>query len=104
MFELFDPHLLVLTLACGVVTLINRLAGHYILTLFEPIPYRVEAALEAVPMAVMVTLVVPAALNGGWIEWTSLAVAAFLCTRVQFVFAVAGGWGLLMVLRLVTGG
>ena len=74
MAGVFDPFLLTLILVGAVVTLINRLAGHFIVARFEPIHYRVEAALEAVPVAVMTTLVVPAAVNGGWIATGALVV------------------------------
>ena len=99
MAEYFDTQLVWMVCVCGVVTLFNRLAGHYILVWFEPIHYRVEAALEAVPMAVMVTLVVPAALTGGWVEWVSLAIAMVLMTRVPFVVAVIGAMAVLLTLR-----
>lgn len=98
-----DPFLLLLILVGAAVTLVNRLAGHFILARFEPIPYRVEAALEAVPVAVMTTLVVPAAVDGGWIEWVSLVAAMALSLRFPFIVAVAGAIGLLIALRFVSG-
>ncbi|MEM1365865.1 MAG: AzlD domain-containing protein [Pseudomonadota bacterium] len=87
----------------GAVTLANRLAGHYVLRRFEPIPYRVEAALEAVPVAVITAIVLPAAVDGGWMERLTLLVAIVLGTR--FTFLVAGGLalGFLVSLRLVFG-
>ncbi len=99
MSELVDPFLLQLILVGAIVTLINRLAGHYILARFEPINYRVEAALEAVPVAVMTTLVVPAAVNGGWPEWVCLVTAMVLCLRFPFVVAVFGAVAVLLVIR-----
>jgi len=95
----FDPFMLQLIMVGAVVTLINRLAGHYFLVRFEPIPYRVEAALEAVPVAVMTTLVVPAAVDGSWPEWICLITAMVLCLRVPFVVAVLGAVGVLLMLR-----
>ncbi|MDD9909179.1 MAG: AzlD domain-containing protein [Ahrensia sp.] len=99
----FDPFMLQLIFIGALVTLVNRLAGHFILVRFEPIPYRVEAALEAVPVAVMTTLVVPAALNGTWIEWVALATAAILSTRLPFVAAVIGALAVLLALRQAFG-
>ena len=99
MFDPLDWNLFALILAGAAVTLINRLAGHYILARFEPIPYRVEAALEAVPIAVMTTLVVPAAINGGPAEWICLGAAMLLSLRVPFVVGVFAALALLLVLR-----
>lgn len=99
MSDVFDPFLLQLIIVGAVVTLINRLAGHYILTRFEPIDYRIEASLEAVPVAVMTTLVVPAVVNGGWLEWLCFVVAMVLCAYVPFVLAVFGAVGVLVILR-----
>ncbi len=97
--ELFDPLLLQLIIVGALVTLINRLAGHYILARFEPINYRVEAALEAVPVAVMTTLVMPAVVTGGWLERLCLVIAMVLCLRVPFAAAVFGAVGALVIYR-----
>lgn len=97
--DLFDPFLLQLITVGALVTLINRLAGHYILARFEPINYRVEAALEAVPVAVMTTLVVPAVVSGGWAERLCLVIAMVLCLRVPFAVAVFGAVGALVMYR-----
>ena len=94
-----DWYLVLIVLVGSAVTLVNRLAGHYILARFEPIPYRVEAALEAVPVAVMTTLVVPAAINGGVAEWLAFATAFALGLRLHFLIAVVGGVGVLLLLR-----
>jgi len=99
MSGVFDPFLLYLIVAGALVTFVNRLAGHYILVRFEPIPHRVEAALEAVPVAVMTTLVVPAAVNGGWHEWVSLATAMIMCLRVPYIVAAIGALAVLLLLR-----
>ncbi len=99
MIEPLDGALLTIIVVGGLVTLVNRLAGHYILAYFEPIPYRVEAALEAVPVAVMTTLVVPAAVNGGPAEWVCLASAIVLSLRFGAVTSAFLALGLLLVLR-----
>ncbi|MEO0637543.1 MAG: AzlD domain-containing protein [Pseudomonadota bacterium] len=95
--------LYVIVLVGGAVTLVNRLAGHYVLRRFEPIHYRVEAALEAVPVAVITAIVLPAAIDGGWIERVALVAAIFLGTRFSFLLAGALSLGLLVVLRQVFG-
>lgn len=99
MFSSLDTSLLLLIIVGALVTLINRLAGHYIVARFEPIPYRVEAALEAVPVAVIITLVVPSVVDGGWIEWSTLFVAVILGLRLPFIVAVFGALVFLLALR-----
>ncbi len=99
MFSSMDTTLFVLTIVGALVTLANRLAGHYIVARFEPIPYRVEAALEAVPVAVMITLVVPTAVDGGWVEWLTLVVAMLLSLRLPFIISVFSALVFLLVLR-----
>ena len=97
--ETMESSLLLLIIIGAVVTLVNRLAGHYVMARFEPIPFRVEAALEAVPVAVMITLVVPATIDGGVAEWISLALAILFSLRMPFVVAVFAALGVLLVLR-----
>ncbi len=99
MFETLEASLLLLIVIGAIVTLLNRLAGHYVLARFEPIPYRVEAALEAVPVAVMITLVVPATMDGGSAEWICLAAAILFSLRLPFVVAVFAALGVLLALR-----
>ena len=101
MLEPLDWTIVIIILIGGAVTLFNRLAGHYLLTYFEPIPYRVEAALEAVPVAVMTTLVVPAAVDGGPAEWICLAVAMLLSLRLGAVSSAFLALGVLLVMRTV---
>ena len=99
MFSSLDLTLLILIIAGAVVTLVNRLAGHYIMARFEPIHYRVEAALEAVPVAVMITLVVPTVVDGGWLEWGTLFVTFVLGLRLPFIVAVFAALAFLLAMR-----
>lgn len=62
-------------LAGAVLTYLTRAGGHLVLSRFERVHPRVEAALNAVPAAVLTTLVAPAAATGGPAEIISLVVA-----------------------------
>ena len=62
-------------LAGAVMTYLTRVGGHLVLSRFEHIHPRVEAGLNAVPAAVLTTLVAPEAMQGGPVELTALAVA-----------------------------
>ncbi|CAG0996299.1 MAG: AzlD family protein [Rhizobiaceae bacterium] len=77
----------------AVMTYLARIGGHLVLSRFERIHPRVEAGLNAVPAAVLTTLVAPAAMNGGVPEIASLVVAG----------TVAWFWGGMMPMFL-TGG
>ncbi|EKF20816.1 AzlD family protein [Nitratireductor pacificus] len=63
-------------LAAAVMTYLTRIGGHMILSRFERIHPRVEAGLNAVPAAVLTTLVAPAAMSGGVAELAALATGA----------------------------
>lgn len=59
-------------LAGALLTFLTRVGGHVVLSRFERIHPRVEAGLNAVPAAVLTTLVAPAAMNGGVAETAAL--------------------------------
>ncbi len=70
-------------LAGAVMTYLTRVGGHLVLSRFKTIHPRVEAGLNAVPAAVLTTLVAPAAVSGGPAEIASLIVAAAVATFVS---------------------
>jgi uncharacterized membrane protein len=85
------PDFLPLLLAMAAAALLCRTAGFFLMRYVKITP-RLEAALKATPLAVMVGIVAPAAMKGGPPEWTALAVI-FLVMRFQgndFVAALAG--------------
>lgn len=62
--------------AGAVMTFLTRIGGHLVLSRFERVHPRVEAGLNAVPAAVLTTLVAPAAMEGSPAEIAALSVAA----------------------------
>lgn len=90
-------------LAGAVATYLTRIGGHLVLSRFEHIHPRVEAALNAVPAAVLTTLVAPAAMQGSWVEWTALAVAGIVALRGGMLAMFLAGAATLIVLRQVFG-
>ena len=77
----FDPHMVLLILAAAVVTFLTRIGGYILITRMTRIPPRVEAALNAVPAAVLTTLVAPAFFIGGWDTKVAMAVALLVGLR-----------------------
>ncbi len=86
-------------LAGAIATYVTRVAGHMVLSRFESIPPRVAAALDAVPAAVLTTLVVPAAVSNGPAGAITLVVAGFAALRLGIVPVLVIGAALIIALR-----
>jgi uncharacterized membrane protein len=82
---------LVFILALGCASLACRLSGFWVMR-FVTITPRVEAALKATPLAVMVGLVAPTALRGGIAEIVGIAATgiAMKITKSDLLSAVIG--------------
>jgi uncharacterized membrane protein len=90
-------------LAAAVATFITRAGGFWVLSLFQTIHPRVEAGLNAVPAAVLTTLVVPQIVNGGVAEIASIAVAALVGIRTGMISGFFAGWATIVALRAIMG-
>lgn len=77
--------ILLIILAGAVLTYLTRFAGHAVLSRFRTIHPRVDAALNAVPAAVLTTLVAPAAAQGSPAELAALATMAGLSLRLSLL-------------------
>lgn len=86
------------------VTYLTRVGGHMVLSRFDRIHPRVQAGLDAVPAAVLTTLVAPAVVDAGVNEWIAIAIAIVAGLRVSLLPMVALGTLVLIVLRHMTGG
>jgi uncharacterized membrane protein len=75
-------------------TYFTRFAGHLLLQRVERIPPRIEAALNAVPAAVITTIVAPVLVTGDWPERIAILVAGVLSLRLPVIAVVAIGTGL----------
>ena len=91
-------------LAGAVLTYLTRIGGHLVLSRFETIHPRVEAALNAVPAAVLTTLVAPAAFTQGWPEMVTLIIAGLAALRVPLLGMFAVGWVAIVALRWLSAG
>ena len=86
-------------LAGAVATYMTRVAGHLVLSRFARIPPRVAAALDAVPAAVLATLVVPAAVSNGPAGAVTLVVAGLAALRLGIVPVLVVGAAVIISLR-----
>jgi uncharacterized membrane protein len=85
------PDLLLLLLALGLASYACRIGGFWLMRFVAPTP-RLEAALRAAPLAVMVGIVAPVAVRGGPADWLGLAVTAIVmrCTGNDLMATLAG--------------
>ena len=86
-------------IGAALVTYAARLGGHLVLSRFKRIPPRVDAALNAVPAAVLTTLVAPAAVTGGPAEALTLAICLVIGFRLPMMAMFCIGWALIVALR-----
>jgi uncharacterized membrane protein len=90
-------------IAGAIATYLTRIGGHLVISRFENIHPRVEAGLNAVPAAVLTTLVAPAALGGGPAEWTALIVAGLVSLRGGLMAMFLAGAAVLILVRQFVG-
>lgn len=92
-----------IVIAAALATYATRIGGHLILSRFEKVHPRVEAGLDAVPAAVLTTLVAPAVMNAGPAELIALAVAALVSLRTGMLTMFLVGAAVLIALRQFIG-
>lgn len=92
-----QTYLLIITLAAA--TYATRIGGDIVLSRFKRINPRVEAALDAVPIAVMTAIVVPTALATGIAETCAIATAILVSFRLSTNGSIVAGVATVIVLR-----
>jgi len=90
-------------IAGAVATYLTRIGGHLVISRFDNIHPRVEAGLNAVPAAVLTTLVAPAALGAGPAEWAALIVAGLVSLRGGLMVMFLAGAAVLILARQFVG-
>ncbi|KQV28309.1 hypothetical protein ASC97_08250 [Rhizobium sp. Root1203] len=99
----FDLHMALVILAAAVATYATRIGGYILITTMKRIPPRMEAALAAVPAAVLTTLVAPAFYNGGWDMKLALVAALLVALRISHLWMLVAAWLVVMVWRHTIG-
>ncbi|MDQ0996403.1 putative membrane protein [Phyllobacterium ifriqiyense] len=89
-------------IAGAVATFLTRIGGHLVLSRFERVHPRVEVALNAVPAAVLTTLVAPAAANADWRGLVALAIAGLVSLRFNALTMFLIGAAVIILLRQFT--
>ncbi|WP_105382524.1 AzlD family protein [Neorhizobium alkalisoli] len=103
MSEILNPEMLLLIFAAAVATFLTRVGGYVLITRMKTIPPRMEQALNAVPAAVLTTLVAPAFFNGGWDVKIAMLVALVVSLRYPGLIMLAAGWAAAMTSRHLFG-
>ncbi|MGI9366750.1 MAG: AzlD family protein [Rhizobiaceae bacterium] len=93
----------VLIFACAIATYLTRCGGHLVLSRFGRIHHRVNAALDAVPTAVMAALVAPFLVTHGPAEAVAICIVGLIALRAPLMFSVAAGMIAVVGARLVLG-
>lgn len=86
-------------LAGAVVTYLTRIGGHLVFSRIKHIPPRLNVALNAVPAAVIATMVAPGLVQGGAAETLTLIACAIFGLRVPMLGMFMIGWVLIVSLR-----
>jgi uncharacterized membrane protein len=98
-----DPLAFVAIIAMALTTYATRIAGLFVTLHHAPSP-RTQAALDAIPPAVLIAVVAPTMLATGWSETIAAALTALAATRLPLVATVAFGAACVVALRLAFGG
>lgn len=93
-----DPAALAAILAMAVVTYATRVAGLFIGSRLA-LRGRTRAAFDAIPPAVLVAVIAPAALATGWPETAAAALTVLAAARLPLLATVAVGVLAVVVLR-----
>ena len=97
-----DPATLAAIAAMAVVTWFTRMAGLW-LARFVPLTGRSAAALEAVPAAVLMSVIAPMVFMTGPAETIASAVTLLVALRAPLIVAVIAGVAAVVVLRAMIG-
>ena len=89
-------------LAGAAATYFTRIGGYLVVSRFT-LHRRIEAALNAVPAAVLTTLVAPSMLNAGPNEWVALVTSGLVSLRGGMLSIFFAGAAVLILLRNFAG-
>ena len=99
MEQLFNARTLIIIIAGAIATYFTRVGGYVLMTRMKTIPPRMEAGLNAVPVAVLTTLVAPAFFEGGYEVKIGIVFALIIGLRFPGLIMLVSGWALVVALR-----
>ncbi|CUX24464.1 AzlD family protein [Rhizobium oryzihabitans] len=99
MSDFLHADTLILIALAAIATYLTRIGGYVLMTRMKSIPPRMEAGLNAVPVAVLTTLVAPAFFEGGYEVKISMVAALLVCLRFPGLTMLAVGWAIVIAIR-----
>lgn len=93
-----DMTTLLAIIAMAVVTYLTRIAGLFVADRLV-LTGRAKAAFDAIPPAVLVSVIAPTALTTGWAEAVAAAITSVVAFRLPLLATVAVGVVSVVVLR-----
>jgi uncharacterized membrane protein len=93
-----DMTTLLAIIAMAVVTYVTRIAGLFVADRLV-LTGRAKAAFDAIPPAVLVSVIAPTALTTGWAEAIAAAITAVVAFRLPLLATIAVGVVSVVVLR-----
>jgi uncharacterized membrane protein len=94
-----DPNTAMLIVIAAIATYFTRIGGYVLLSSMKRIPPRLESALNAVPAAVLTTLVAQPFIYGGWDIKIAMVVALIVGLRFPGLTLLVAGWAAVMATR-----
>ncbi|MGG7518298.1 AzlD family protein [Allorhizobium undicola] len=93
MTDMIDPRMMMIIAAAAIATYLTRCGGYLVISRIRTLPPRAEAALNAVPAAVLTTLVAPTFYLGGMDVKIAMAIGLAAGLRFSLIpmMAVAAG-------------
>lgn len=99
MDKIMHLDMMLLIVAAAVATFATRIGGYLLIARMKTIPPRLDAALNAVPAAVLTTLVAPNFYAGGPELKIAMAIALVIGLRMNVLTMLAAAWVVVMTLR-----
>lgn len=103
MSTLLTPYMTMLIAAAAIATFLTRIGGYILVKRLKTMPPRLEAALNAVPAAVLTTLVAPAFFAGEIDVKAAMAASLLIGLRFSAIPMLIGGWAVVMLMRIYLG-
>lgn len=97
-----DPTILLLFLGMGIVTYATRIGGLLISGRLK-LSHRGREAFNAIPAAVLISVIAPTALATGWPETLAAIITAGAALRLPLLGSIATGVASVVVLRGLLG-
>jgi uncharacterized membrane protein len=95
-----DPVTFLAILAMAAVTYVTRIAGLFVADRLV-LSGRAKAAFDAIPPAVLVSVIAPTALTTGWAEAIATIITAVVATRLPLLATIIVGVVSVVVLRML---